>query len=103
MCHSGYTGMSKNGTKYCKSISEARRAHRDGIRWVLRCVFVGFNPDNESCHSDKFWELSGNGRRVTRRWGRRGTPGRSMADTLSEGLEKFLQKLGKGYRVSVAA
>ena len=89
-------------TTYCTNAREATRAHRDGLRWVLRCVFVGYNPDNETRHSDKFWELSGDGRRVRRRWGRRGTPGRSMSDSLSAGLEKFYEKLAKGYRISVA-
>jgi predicted DNA-binding WGR domain protein len=65
-------------------------------------VFVGYNPDNESRHSDKFWELSGEGGRVTRRWGRRGGRAQTKADTLYEGLEVYSKKLGKGYRAAVA-
>jgi predicted DNA-binding WGR domain protein len=65
-------------------------------------VFVGYNPENESRHSDKFWQLEGSGGRVTRRFGKRGGKGRSMADTIREGLEKFYEKCGEGYRVAVA-
>jgi predicted DNA-binding WGR domain protein len=89
-------------TKHCTNAREAREAHREGRRWRLRCVYVGLNHANESRHSDKFWELSGNGRRVTRRWGRRGTRGQSMSDTLNAGIEKFYEKLDKGYRPTVA-
>jgi len=94
--------MSTHQTVHCTSTRQARAAHREGRRWRLRCVFVGYNPDNETRHSDKFWQLEGGGGRVVRRWGRRGASGQTRHDTLCEGLEKFSEKLGKGYRVAVA-
>jgi predicted DNA-binding WGR domain protein len=94
--------MSQTQTIHCTTTREARRAHNEGRRWRLRCVFVGFNPDNETRHSDKFWQLEGRGGRVTRRWGRRGGNGQTRTDSIWEGLEKFSEKLCRGYRVAVA-
>ena len=93
--------MSTRETIHCTSARQAREAHRGGRRWRLRCVFVGYNPDNETRHSDKFWQLEGSRGRVTRRWGRRGANGQTRHDSLGEGLDKFHSKLDRGYRVSV--
>jgi predicted DNA-binding WGR domain protein len=65
-------------------------------------VFVGFNPENEGLHSDKFWQLEGSDGRVTRRFGKRGGKGRRMVDTIWDGLDKFREKVSEGYRVAVA-
>lgn len=85
----------------CTTVSEAREAHRQGRRWRLRCVYVGYNAENTSRHSSKFWQLEGSNGRVTRRWGRIGRAGRSGSITFHEGVDKFYEKTGKGYRVSV--
>jgi predicted DNA-binding WGR domain protein len=85
-------------TTHCTTTSEARQAAREGRRWRLRLEYFGYNPDNASGHSEKFWQLEGEGRAVTRRWGRFGSKGQTKADTLAEGLEKAAAKLAKGYR-----
>ena len=78
-----------NETQNCTTTREAREAQNAGRPWRLRCVYVGYNAENESRHSSKFWQLEGNGTgSVARRWGR-------------IGLDKFQEKTGKGYRVSV--
>jgi len=86
----------------CVSPNEAREASTAGRPWRLRCVYVGYNAENESRHSEKFWQLEGDGNgSVTRRWGRIGRNGTSKPIALYDGLDKFHEKRGKGYRVAV--
>lgn len=94
--------MNTTRPEQCTTVRQARKAHNEGRPWRLQCVYVGYNADNVTRHSDKFWALEGNGGDVTRRWGKRGTPGRTKADTFHDGVQKFEQKTDKGYRVSVA-
>ncbi len=92
----------RNTTQDCTTTREAREANTAGRPWRLRCVYVGFNAENESRHSSKFWQLEGDGNgSVARRWGRIGANGTSKAITFYDGLDKFHEKTGKGYRVSV--
>ena len=91
-----------NETQNCTSPREAREAARSGRPWRLRCVYVGYNAENESRHSEKFWQLEGDGNgSVARRWGRIGARGQSKAIPLYDGIDKFHEKTSKGYRVSV--
>lgn len=82
----------------CTTVAQARAAAREGRRWRLRLEFYGYNGDNKSGHSEKFWELEGEGTTVTRRWGRFGSRGQRMADYLSRALEKAGEKMARGYR-----
>ena len=86
----------------CTTPREAVEAATAGRPWRLRCVYVGFNAENESLHSSKFWQLEGDGDgNVARRWGRIGRKGQSKAIELYAGFDKFNEKTGKGYRLSV--
>ena len=85
-------------TTHCTTTAQARQAAREGRRWRLRLEFMGYNPDNKSGHSEKFWQLEGEGTTVTRRWGRFGSRGQTMADYLSRALEKAAVQMAKGYR-----
>lgn len=86
----------------CVTVSEAREARNAGRPWRLRCVYVGHNSENVSRHSSKFWQLEGNGDgTVRRRWGKIGANGRSGSIAFYDGVDKFHEKTGKGYRVSV--
>jgi predicted DNA-binding WGR domain protein len=92
----------RNQVQSCTTTREARDAVRSGRPWRLRCVYVGYNAENEGRHSSKFWQLEGDGDgSVRRRWGRIGANGRSGSISLYDGLDKFHEKTGKGYRVSV--
>lgn len=86
-------------TTHCTTFTAARTAAREGRRWCLRLEFYGYNPKNKSGHSEKFWQLEGEGMAVTRRWGRFGTKGQSMADSLCSALDKAVTKMAKGYRM----
>lgn len=85
-------------TTHCTTTTQARRAARAGRRWRLRLEFYGYNPDNKTGHSEKYWQLEGDGATVTRRWGRFGTRGQTKADTLHTALDKAAEKMAKGYR-----
>jgi len=61
--------------------------------------FYGYNPENKSGHSEKFWQLEGEGDgTVTRRWGRFGSKGQTKADGLMSALAKAAEKMAAGYR-----
>lgn len=90
--------MTTQTTVHCTTTAQARTAAREGRRWRLRLEFYGYNPENKSGHSEKFWQLEGEGRTVTRRWGRFGTRGQTKVDSLAAALEKALAKMAKGYR-----
>lgn len=85
-------------TTYCTTLSQARAAAREGRRWCFRLEYFGYNGDNKSGHSEKFWQLEGVGRSVTRRWGRFGSKGQTKADTVYDALDKAMEKMAKGYR-----
>jgi len=85
-------------TTQCTTTAQARAAAREGRRWRLRLEFYGYNPENRSGHSEKFWELEGEGSQVTRRWGRFGSRGQTKIDTLRAALEKAVEKMSRGYR-----
>jgi predicted DNA-binding WGR domain protein len=84
-------------TQHCTTIHQARTAARQGHRWCLRLEFYGYNGDNKSGHSEKFWQLEGTGRRVTRRWGRFGSKGQTKVDDLHSALDKAAEKMDNGY------
>jgi len=91
-----------NEVQNCTTPREAREAANSGRPWRLRCVYVGYNADNESRHSEKFWQLEGSGNgSVARRWGRIGARGTAKPIGIYDGIDKFHEKTGKGYRVSV--
>jgi predicted DNA-binding WGR domain protein len=60
--------------------------------------FYGFNPDNKSGHSEKYWELTSDGATVTRRNGRFGARCKGAVVSLAKGVSKAYEKLAKGYR-----
>ena len=84
-------------TTHCTTTAQARNAAREGRPWRLRLEFYGYNAENKSGHSEKFWQLEGNGATVTRRWGRFGTKGQTKADNLYDALNKAVKKMTKGY------
>jgi len=85
-------------TTHCTTLSQARAAARQGARWLLRLEFYGYNAENKSGHSEKFWQLEGNGTTVTRRWGRFGSKGQAKADNAYDALDKAAEKMAAGYR-----
>ena len=85
-------------TTHCTTTTQARTAAREGRRWRLRLEIYGYNGANKSGHSEKFWQLEGEGTAVTRRWGRFGSRGQTKVDTLTGALAKAEEKLAKGYR-----
>lgn len=85
-------------TTHCTTSAQANAAAHEGRRWCLRLEFYGYNPDNQSGHSEKFWQLEGEGMTVTRRWGRFGTKGQTKVDTLGVALAKAAAKVAKGYQ-----
>jgi len=85
-------------TTHCTTLSQARAAARQRGRWLLRLEFYGYNPENKSGHSEKFWQLEGNGMTVTRRWGRFGSKGQVKADNVYDALDKAAEKMASGYR-----
>lgn len=90
--------MTTQTTIHCTTAAQAHAAAREGRCWRLRLEFYGYNPDNKSGHSEKFWQLEGEGGTVTRRWGRFGTKGQTKVDTLAGALAKAMAKVAKGYR-----
>ena len=90
--------MTHTTTTHCTTLQQARAAAQRGASWFLRLEFYGYNAENKSGHSEKFWQLEGNGGLVTRRWGRFGTKGQTKADNMYSGLEKAAEKLASGYR-----
>lgn len=85
-------------TTHCTTTTEVRTVARQGRRWRLRLEFFGFNPDNKSGHSEKYWQLEGEGLTVTRRWGRFGSKGQTRGDTVESGLQKAEEKICRGYQ-----
>jgi predicted DNA-binding WGR domain protein len=84
-------------TTHCTTTTQALMAAMDGKRWRLRLEYYGYNGDNKSGHSEKFWQLEGHGMAVTRRWGRFGSKGQTKADNIADALEKAAQKMDAGY------
>lgn len=79
----------------------ARRMEREGRPWTVRVEYSGYNRENQSRHSDKWWEISGNGSGAVRcNFGATGSRGRSTPLTymMGEALEKLGEKQAKGYR-----
>lgn len=78
----------------------ARRMERESRPWTVRVEYHGANY-NQSRHSDKWWEISGNGSGAVRcNFGATGSRGRSTPLTymMGEALEKLGEKQAKGYR-----
>ena len=78
----------------------ARLMEREGRPWCVRVEFYGYNRENQSRHSDKRWEISGNGSGAVRcNFGATGSRGRSTPLTymVGEALEKLGEKRAKGY------
>jgi len=80
------------------SLAEARSSKGP---FRLRYEYRGYNDDNASGRSSKFWEIEGTGGAysVTIRWGKIGSAGQSQTKTWSEATEKAYEKEGKGYRL----
>jgi predicted DNA-binding WGR domain protein len=79
----------------------ARKMEREGRPWTVRVEYCGYNRENQSRHSDKWWEISGNGSGAVRcNFGATGSPGRREPLTymMGEALEKLGEKRAKGYR-----
>ena len=79
----------------------ARKMEREGRPWTVRVEYHGANYENQSCRSDKWWELSGSGTGAVRcNYGATGSRGRSTPLTymVGEALEKLGEKCAKGYR-----
>jgi predicted DNA-binding WGR domain protein len=88
----------------CSHESAVAHAAHSGKRWVVYLEYSGYNGDNVSGQSNKFWELSGDGTsKVRARWGRIGTDGRSQAVDYYKGLERLSKKIDKGYEAALAA
>jgi predicted DNA-binding WGR domain protein len=84
------------------SLEVANDLHRTGKPWAVRVEYRGYNDDNKSGRSSKFWEIfsSGNGR-VFCNWGALGTAGRSSPmeiEGFMEAYDKCCEKRAKGYR-----
>lgn len=78
----------------------ARTMEREGRPWTVRVVYCGFNRENQSRHSDKWWEISGSGSGVVKcNYGASGSYGRAVPLTymMGEALEKLGEKRAKGY------
>jgi len=90
--------MTHTNTTHCTTLAQARVAARQGRRWRLRLEFYGYNPENKSGHSEKYWQLDGEGATVTRRNGRFGARCKGTIVSLAKGLAKAAEKLGAGYR-----
>ena len=79
----------------------ARKMERESRPWTVRVEYSGYNRENQSRHSDKWWEISGNGSGAVRcNFGATGSRGRSTPLTymMGEALEKLGEKQAKGYR-----
>lgn len=79
----------------------ARKMERESRPWTVRVEYSGYNRENQSRHSDKWWEISGNGSGAVRcNFGATGSRGRSTPLTymMGEALEKLSEKQAKGYR-----
>lgn len=79
----------------------ARRMEREGRPWTVRVEYHGANYENQSCRSDKWWEISGNGSGAVKcNFGATGSRGRSIPLTyrVGEALEKLGEKRHKGYK-----
>lgn len=78
----------------------ARLMEREGRPWCVRVEFYGYNRENQSRHSDKWWEIRGDGSGAVRcNYGATGSRGRSTPLTymVGEALEKLGEKRAKGY------
>jgi hypothetical protein len=78
----------------------AFKMEREGRPWTVRVEYDGYNRENQSRHSDKWWELSGNGSGAVKcNFGASGSRGRATPLTymLGEALEKLGEKRAKGY------
>jgi len=78
----------------------ARLMEREGRPWCVRVEFYGYNRENQSRHSDKWWEIRGDGSGAVRcNFGASGSRGRSTPLTymVGEALEKLGEKRAKGY------
>ena len=78
----------------------ARKMEREGRPWTVRVEYHGANYENQSCRSDKWWEISGNGSGAVRcNFGTTGSRGRREPLTymMGEALEKLGEKRAKGY------
>jgi len=78
----------------------ARLMEREGRPWCVRVEFYGYNRENQSRHSDKWWEIRGDGSGAVRcKFGASGSRGRSTPLTymVGEALEKLGEKRAKGY------
>jgi len=90
-------------TTTCTTPAQAQACQRAGRPWRLRLEFYGYNPENKSGHSEKYWELTSDGHTVTRRNGRFGARCRGSVVALANGLAKACEKMAKGYRPVSAA
>jgi len=84
---------------HIRSIHEAIRA---GIRWKVRLEYVGYNGENQSGRSAKFWELTCEGNSIRRNWGKIGSTGRSNPPAIDvyEAVDKAYEKVNDGYKYS---
>lgn len=81
-------------------VDKARQLEKIGEPWVLRLEYHGANYNNQSCRSDKWWEISGNGSGVVKcNFGATGSRGRPfpLQYTMGRALLKVREKLSKGY------
>lgn len=79
----------------------AIQMERQGRPWTVRVEYHGANYENQSCRSDKWWELSGNGSGAVRcNFGAMGSRGRAVPLTYmwGEASLKLHEKCSKGYK-----
>ena len=78
----------------------ATRLNREDRPWAVRVEYVGYNKNNLSRESAKFWEIysPGNGR-VFVNWGALGSSGQKNPKSIGfwEALDKLHEKKNKGY------
>jgi predicted DNA-binding WGR domain protein len=83
--------------------SVARIFQGQGRPWKIRVEYRGYNPDNKSERSDKFWEIEWNGGSpVYCNYGAIGSEGlrRPIEYSSSEAMTKLIEKMRKGYSYS---
>ena len=75
----------------------ARQLQREGRPWRIRLEYIGFNENNKSNRSAKFYEVeSTGGYHVTVRYGAIGNRGCVKEYTFYKAMEKVAEKLNGG-------
>jgi len=77
--------------------TETYTARNDGVTWEVYLEYVGYNGQNVSGRSSKFYEIGSNGQGYYTKYGKIGTGGKMTTMTYHDAVEKMEQKLSKGY------